>query len=663
MRENHPAFMESPGPPPDGEMGGKFRRLEGLSRRAALSLMAAVTIAGGLWALELQHYLGLAVFKEQFLAVMLGLGLVATFVAVKTHTAESRRTVPWFDWILAAASLAVTAYAAVNYRTILHDLSNTSAERWAISALALALIFEATRRLVGWALVILAAIFILYARFGDLMPGLLAVPPSRWERIAVYLYFDTNGVLGIPLDVAATTIVSFVLFGAVLKAVKGDAFITDLALIAMGRYRGGPAKVSVGASTLFGTVSGSAVSNVAVVGPITIPMMTRAGYPAHQAGAIEAVSSTGGQMMPPVMGITAFLIADYLAIPYRDVVMAALIPALLYYLAVFIQIDLEAARSGLKGLSEEAIPKARAVLSQGYAFIVPLAILIYTVMIRNWEPGLAGMAAAGAALAMGMLRPQTRPSPASLWAALIATGRTMLDMLILTAIAGVVIGTLQLSGASFNMSTILLSFAGNNIISILLVTGIVCIVLGMAMPTAVIYTMLAVLVAPALAELGVVPIAAHLFLFYMGMLSMITPPVCLATFTAASIAKSDFWRTGFSGMRFGVVAYVIPFVFPFSLGLIMQGPWINIAISTLTAVIGVFGVCWGLSGYLFRPLGWVTRVLLGLSGLAILPSPTAGITELYLNAAGFAVGGAVLIWEVLAGRRSREVEIGMPAES
>ena len=353
-----------------------------------------------------------------------------------------------------------------------------------------------------------------------------------------------TGSLVSRLDVAATTIVSFVLFGGVLKAVKGDSFITDLALVAMGRYRGGQAKVSIGASTLFGTVSGSAVSNVAVVGPITIPMMMRAGYPPHIAAAIEAVASTGGQIMPPVMGITAFLIADYLSISYGEVVLAAIIPALLYYLAIFIQVDLEAARRGLKGLPRDQIPLARQVLKAGYAFFVPLAVLIYTVMVEDWQPGLAGMAAAASALLVGMLRPSTRPTAAGLWGAVLSTGRTMIDMLVLTGIAGIVIGGLQLSGVSFNMSTILLGVAGKDILSILVITGIICIVLGMALPTAVIYTMLAVLVAPALTELGVVPIAAHLFLFYMGMLSMVTPPVCLATFAAAVDRARQFLEGG-----------------------------------------------------------------------------------------------------------------------
>jgi TRAP transporter 4TM/12TM fusion protein len=315
---------------------GKFRKLTGLSGAIGTACLAAITIVGCLWALEVHNHLGLVLFKEQFLAVMLGLGLIATFLVVKPGTRADATGVPWYDWLLALLSVVMTGYVAYHYPTLVHELSDTTPERVALGAVAIVLVAEATRRLVGNALVILAAVILLYTRFGEFLPGLLAVPSSSWERISVYTYLDTNGLLGVPLDVAATTIVSFVLFGGVLKAVKGDSFITDLALVAMGRYRGGQAKVSICASTLFGMVSGSAVSNVAVVGPITIPMMMRAGYPAHIAAAIEAVASTGGQIMPPVMGITAFLIADYLSISYGEVVLAAIVPALLYYLAIFI---------------------------------------------------------------------------------------------------------------------------------------------------------------------------------------------------------------------------------------------------------------------------------------------------------------------------------------
>ncbi|HEY6027331.1 MAG TPA: TRAP transporter fused permease subunit [Pseudolabrys sp.] len=625
--------------------------LTGAAKWAGQIAAVIPVIAASLWAADLQNTFGLLIFNEQFLAVMLAFALAACFINVRATRSINKTRVPWYDWILTALSLVACGYVVVNYGLIVHDASTINPERVAFAVLSLVLVSEATRRMIGWTLILVAVFFILYARFGDLMPGDFAVPASTWSRISVYTYLDTSGLFGLPLAVAGDTIVTFILFGAILKAVKGDTFITDLALVAMGRYRGGAAKVSIVASTLFGMVSGSAVSNVAVVGPISIPMMEKAGYPNYQAAAIEAVSSTGGQIMPPVMGITAFLMADFLAIPYSAVVMAALLPAILYYVAVFIQVDLEAGKRGLKGLPLKDLPRLAATLAKGYAFIVPLVVLIYAVMIGNWSPGKAGLAAATAALAVGLVSSRSRPSLDDLWKAMLSTGLTAMNILILTAVAGIVIGALQLAGLGFSMSSILLALAGNNVFLILVMTSIACIILGMALPTAVIYTMLAVLVAPALVQLGVDRIAAHLFIFYVGMLSMITPPVCFATFTAAAIAGADFWKTAVAGMQYGIAAFLLPFVFPFSPGLLMNGSPMEITISFVTAVLGVFGIAAALVGYLFRPLNPVLRIVLFMFGCGVMTSPYANMEMFVANVVGLAGGALIVIYEWFASRK------------
>jgi TRAP transporter 4TM/12TM fusion protein len=625
--------------------------LTGAAKWAGQIAAVIPVIAASLWAADLQNTFGLLIFNEQFLAVMLAFALAACFINVRATRSINKTRVPWYDWILTALSLVACGYVVVNYGLIVHDASTINPERVAFAVLSLVLVSEATRRMIGWTLILVAVFFILYARFGDLMPGDFAVPASTWSRISVYTYLDTSGLFGLPLAVAGDTIVTFILFGAILKAVKGDTFITDLALVAMGRYRGGAAKVSIVASTLFGMVSGSAVSNVAVVGPISIPMMEKAGYPNYQAAAIEAVSSTGGQIMPPVMGITAFLMADFLAIPYSAVVMAALLPAILYYVAVFIQVDLEAGNRGLKGLPLKDLPRLAATLAKGYAFIVPLVVFIYAVMIGNWSPGKAGLAAATAALAVGLVSSRSRPSLDDLWKAMLSTGLTAMNILILTAVAGIVIGALQLAGLGFSMSSILLALAGNNVFLILVMTSIACIILGMALPTAVIYTMLAVLVAPALVQLGVDRIAAHLFIFYVGMLSMITPPVCFATFTAAAIAGADFWKTAVAGMQYGIAAFLLPFVFPFSPGLLMNGSPMEITISFVTAVLGVFGIAAALVGYLFRPLNPVLRIVLFMFGCGVMTSPYANMEMFVANVVGLAGGALIVIYEWFASRK------------
>ncbi|OGL11893.1 MAG: hypothetical protein A3I17_08625 [Candidatus Rokubacteria bacterium RIFCSPLOWO2_02_FULL_72_37] len=621
---------------------GRFRTLSGTPRAVEQGLLALLTAAGALWVLEAHTWLPRAVFKEQYLGLFLALALGAAFIATRAGRRAPLDRVPWYDWALAAGGLAVGLYVGVLYPTIAYQLGVLTWDKVTFGALAVLLVLEATRRLVGWVMVGLGAVFILYAKLAYLLPGLLEAKSTTWSRIVVYLYLDTNGLLGLPVAVTATVVVTFILFGQVLYACGGDRFLTDIAMVVMGRFRGGPAKVSVGASSLFGTVSGSAVSNVVVDGPITIPMMKRAGYAPHLASAIEAVASTGGQLMPPVMGVAAFLIAEFLAVPYGDVAVAAVIPALLYYLALFVQVDLEAAKHGLTGLARAELPRAGAVFRSGSGFLVPIAVLFYTLMIDNWEPGKAGMSAVVATVIVGALRRTERLTLARLLGAMVETGRILLDIAAITAVAGLVIGALQLSGLGFKFSALLVNMAGGSSLALLALSAIVCIVLGMGMPTAVVYVMLAVLVGPALVQLGIPPLGAHLFLFYFGMLSMITPPVCLATFAAASIGGADFMKTGWAGMRLGIVAYVVPFLFAYHPALLMQGSVVDVGLAVATAVIGVALLSVACVGYLFRPMGWGRRAGFGLAGLLLLPPPSSA-WWLLANVVGLGLGLLVML--------------------
>ena len=616
---------------------GKFRSLTGLARALEGFLLCALAVAGAAWAGELHIQLGLVVFKEQYLGLVLALALPAVFIGVKARQGEPGNRVPWYDWLLVLGGATAGGYVLFRYPAIAQQLGVLSPDKVWLGALAVALVLEATRRLVGWSLVILGGVFILYAKFAYLLPGALYAKGSSWERIASYLYLDASGLLGLPLTVAAEIVVAFILFGQALYAVGGDKFLTDLALTAMGRFRGGSAKVAVVSSSLFGTVSGSAVSNVVIDGAITIPMMKRTGYPSHLAAATEAVASTGGQIMPPVMGVAAFLIAEFLNIPYGEVALAAVIPACLYYLALFVQVDLEAAKHGLTGLPRSELPRLAPVMRRGWVFIVPLAVLIYTLMIAGWEAGKSGMAAVIATFAVGFIQKETRPSLRALLKAFEETGRTLLEIIVISGIAGFVIGTLQLSGLAFKMSMILTSLAGGNPLLLLVLTALVCIVLGMGMPTTVVYIMLAVLVGPTLVQLGVEPLGAHLFLFYFGMLSMITPPVCLATYAAASLARADFWRTGWAGMRLGIVAYVVPFIFVFHPAMLFKGAPVDIALAAASAAVGVILMGIGLAGFLFRRLGWFARATVTFAGLLLIPPPD-GLFWAAANVVGLLLG-------------------------
>jgi TRAP transporter 4TM/12TM fusion protein len=627
----------------------KFRALDDAARVVERVVLIAVTVVGACWALGLQYQLPFALFNEQYLGLFLGLGLAGSFIVVKAYPAAPHDRVPGYDWLAAAAGLGVGLYIAIIYPSISYSLSSTSWDRLLPATIALALILEATRRIAGWALMWIALACVLYAKFGWLLPGLLYAKGSSWSRIAVYLYLDSSGVLGIPLAVTASIVVAYIFFGQALTAVRGDSFLTDVAMALMGRYRGGSAKMAVVSSSLYGTVSGSAVANVVVDGAITIPMMKRTGYPPHVAAAIEAVSSNGGQIMPPVMGAAAFLIAEYLSIPYGQVALAAALPAILYYLALFVQIDLEAAKLGLTGLPRADLPRLRDVMRRGWVFLVPLGVLMYTLMIGDWEAGKAGMLAVAATLLVGCLQKETRPSWRAVMDAIEGTGRTMLDLIAITTLAGIVIGAFQLSGLTSKLPIVLTSAAGGNVFLLLVLTALVSILLGMSLPTTVVYVTLAVLIGPALTQLGIVPLAAHLFLFYFGMLSLITPPDCLATYTAAAIAKADFWKTGWTGMRLGIVAYVVPFVFVFHPELIGVGTPAGVVVTMLTASIGVVLLGIGCAGYLFRPLSWAKRAWAWAAAALLMMPPLEWLPPVVADAIGLAAGLALLGWE----RRAR----------
>jgi TRAP transporter 4TM/12TM fusion protein len=645
------------------EVIAKFRSLEGVDRAIERGLLLALTGVGGLWATQVHHHLPFAFFNEQYLGVFLGLGLAPVFLCTRASARAPQTRVPWYDWLLAAAALTVGGYIALLYPTIAYTLGIITWDKLVLAIVAIVLALEAVRRLAGWALMWIAVACVLYAKFAWLFPGLLNARGSSWQRIAVYLYLDTNGILGVPLAVTATIVVAYIFFGQALYAVRGDKFLTDIAMIAMGRYRGGAAKMSVLSSSLYGTVSGSAVANVVVDGAITIPMMKRSGYPPHLAAAIEAVSSNGGQIMPPVMGAAAFLMAEYLSIPYGEVALAAAIPACLYYLALLAQVDLEAAKLGLAGVPRSEVPRLWPVMRRGWVFLVPLGVLVWALIISNWEAGKAGMLAVAVTFAVGMLQTETRPGWRDVLNALESTGRTMLDLIAITALAGIVIGSFQLSGLTSKLPLMLTSAAAGNLFVLLVLTAIVSILLGMSLPTTVVYITLAVLVGPALAQMGVHPLAAHLFLFYFGMLSLITPPDCLATYAAAAIAQSDFWRTGWTGMRLGIVAYVVPFVFVFHPALIGKGTWPDIVGSILTAAAGVILMSIGCVGFFTRPLSWARRLWAFVAaGFFIMP-PVPGLPALAADGLGVILGGLFIASEWTAVPRPVAVPLSVEKSS
>ena len=613
---------------------------------------AALPVLGGVWVMDVPARLGLVVFTEQMLAIMLGLAIALVFLNVAADRGKRDR-LPWYDAIAAAVGLATLSHVANDYPRLMVEVSSRSTETLIIGAVVVVLVLEGLRRTTGYTLLTIVILFVFYALVADRIPGALQGQGIEPDKLLIYLALDTNAALSIPMSVGSTVVLMFILMGQLLFATGGGQCFTDIAMALMGRRRGGAAKVAVVASAMFGSISGTAVSNVASTGIVTIPLMQRSGYRAAQAGAIEAVASTGGQIMPPIMGAAAFLMAELIEISYTDVLVAAVVPALLYYLAVFVQVDLIAAREKIAVVDRD-FPSIWEVLRGGWHFLLPFAVLLYALFELLVEPEVAALYAAAAIVIAGPLLGYRgrRPPLKDIVAALPRTGLVMIELFMILGAAGFVIGILNVTGLSFALTLLLVQLGGDSLIVLLVISAGVCILLGMGMPTLGVYILLATLVAPAIVEAGVPDLSAHMFIFYFGMMSMITPPVALAAFAAATIARSDPMDTGWLAMKLGWVAYVVPFLFVASPPMLMIGDSVSVVVSFVEATIGVFYVTVALVGYFARPLGAAIRIVAALAGLALFAATAMPwIVSLGVGAAGAALGALVLAFSARAGRR------------
>ncbi|HEX6317817.1 MAG TPA: TRAP transporter fused permease subunit [Burkholderiales bacterium] len=618
-----------------------------MTRWVTALLAIALTLGAVAWSLGIYQILDLSLYEEQFAAAMLSACMALTFLHLPARRNAPRPRAPWYDWLAAAAGAAAAGYIAVQYASIVDLILLGPTDAVIAGSVLFLLLLEALRRATGIALPVIIVVFVLYALFADLMPGRMEGRATGWQNLISYLSFDINAMLGVPIKIGTTIVVTFILFGSLLTVTGGSRFFTELALLGMGRFRGGSAKIAVAASALFGSISGSAVANVVATGVVTIPMIKKSGYSAHQAGAIEAVASTGGQLMPPVMGAAAFLMAEFLQIPYSEVVLAALVPALLYYAALFIQADLEAARRGITRVPQEDIPRARDVLP-GVHFLLPFVVLIVGLFSFNIQPETAVLAAAVVLIAGALVfgyRGQ-RPRIRDMLDAFRTTGVGVIEIILITAGAGFVIGVLSISGLGFNLTLALVQIGAGSLFVLLLLAALVCIVLGMGLPTAGVYVLLAALVAPALVEVGVKPIAAHMYVMYFGMMSMITPPVAIAAFAAASIARADAMRTGWEACRFGWSAYVVPFLFVLSPTLLLIGPADAVALAIVTATLGIWLVSIGMIGFFMRPLGAGLRAAFMASGLLALIPAGAFPGAVWTDILGATLGALLMAREV-----------------
>lgn len=599
--------------------------------------------------------LGYAIYTEQALAGILACALGIIYTRYPATRGAERARVPWYDLVLAAAGASVGFYLALTYGGLAEDFFYRRTEAFALGIVLVPLTIEALRRTAGPGLTCIVLVFILYALFGNHIPGSLQARAQSVYNLASYVAVDPVAMFGLPMTIVCMVVVAYVFLGQLLLKTGGSEWFTDIATSLMGGTRGGAAKIAVLASGLFGSISGSAVSNVVSTGVITIPLMRQSGYEAKVAGAFEAVASTGGQIMPPIMGAAAFLMAEFLQITYVEVVIASIIPALLYYVAVFVYADLEAARKNIAPVPADQIRPLLRVISEGWYFLLPFAVLIYALFGLNRTPEEAALWAAGTIVAVNWIfgYKGKRIGPKAILESVRDTGNTAVDIVVIGAMAGILIGIIEVTGLGFGLTFILVQFGEGNLPGLLALTAMICVVLGMGMPTTAVYLLVATLAAPPLIQLGINPLAAHMFVFYFGIVSLITPPVAVAAYVAASLAKSGAMETAVASVRIGWTALVVPVMFVMSPNLIMQGETVNVAIAFVTAILGVWIATVGLLGYFMRPLTIFARLGFVVAGICLLiPSQSFDSAILFEIGAG-ALAALLISIELLAKRRLR----------
>jgi len=614
---------------------GNFLARTGFMKTVAVGL----AVCGALF-----HIAGLNIYPVDPLilrACFLFVTLVIAFVEWPATKKQADRVQP-LDFILILLSLAASAYTVYEYEGIIERAGVLPTTMDVVMGLImLIVILEMARRTMGPALPILGAFLFCYALWGRYFPGMLKHPGFSLERTVSFVY-SIDGIYGIPVAVTVTYVFVFVMFGCFMEACGGGKVLMDLAMSIAGRFKGGAAKIAVVASSFFGSLNGSPVANVTATGTFTIPLMKKNGYNPGFAGAVEATASTGGQILPPIMGASAFIMMEILGKPYAAIAKAAIIPALLYYVSVFWMVDLEAGRIGLRGLSREEVPRLWTVLKQGGYLLMPIFILIYMLIVVQVSPLRAGLWGTASCLVFSSFKKESRFNLRMIIAALYTTMRGSVMVMAACAVAGCIVAILGLSGLGLNMANIIISYSRGILPLTLILATIVTMILGVGMPTTGAYIIGATIIAPALIKLNVLPLAAHLFVLYFANLSNITPPVALAGYAAAGIAGSNPLEVGIKAFKLGLAGFLVPFAWVFGPQLIMQGNPSIIIISVLSALVGVMSLGVSVQGFLWKwHITWFPRGLLAAAAIMLV------IPEIVTDAiaAGLILFATLLIWK------------------
>jgi len=632
---------------------GRYRTLTGPLRWIFI-LFSVAGIFVAVYQLYHLSFLGVMV-GDAYYYLLIALFLPLLFLIAPLKKSLVHQKVPWYDLLFAVLSFIGPLYLFLNAYKIVQDGWEIvpPIQTYILGLILMIMVLEAARRAGGLSFAMICLFFTTYALYAQHMPGLLEGYGCDLRRLVGFFTMGTEGVTGLPMKVVGNILIGYMVFAVALQATGGGKFFLDLATAMFGHLRGGPAKMSIVASGFFGSISGSSISNVLTTGAMTIPAMKRTGYPPHYAGAIEAAASTGGVLMPPIMGVTAFVMAEFLAVPYSTVCIAAIVPSLLYFGGLFLQIDAYAAKADLKGLPKEELPSIRASIAEGWFYMAGMIFLIWALLYLHWET-LAPFWASLILLVACNLRRETRLTWKKLVDFIESVGKVLTELVALLCAIGSIIGALSLTGVAHSFSSEIIALAGGNVALLLILGAFTSFILGMGMTITACYVFLALILAPALVKSGLYPLSVHLFIMYWGMASYITPPVALSAFAGAGLAGSDPMKTAFKSMQFGFVKYFIPFFFVLNPAILLHGPAWDIGTSFVLVCGSVVSVSYSLEGYLpwfgIAPL-WL-RAALFLGGLC-LGLPWWGVRG---------IGLVVIAVSLAAGFICRPAKDGIPAQ-
>ena len=604
-----------------------FRRVEEIEKEdnnrletVEKVLVSVLGTIGVLWTI-FQIYTGFFGLLPAVLqrATTMGFALVLTFLGFSAKRKGGKKDgIPFYDWILAALSVAIVAYLFVNYKELVMRGGSPLTMDVVMGVIAILLVIEAARRVVGLPLVIVALCFLVYTFLGPYLPGMLGHRGYGIDRVASQLYITLEGILSTPMSAATTFVFAFIVFGCFQEATGGAKQFIDLAFSLTGKYVGGPAKTAVVASGLLGTISGSSLANVVTTGTFTIPLMKKTGYKASFAGGVEASSSSAGQIMPPVMGAAAFIMAETTGIPYLRICGAAAIPAMLYYLAVFLSFDLEARRLGLKGLPKEAIPKFLPTLAKNAPLLIPLVSII-VLMFMGFSPLRAALVSTLVMFIVSCFSKQTRLTPLGFIEALKKSAYNAISVTVACAVCGIITGVITLTGLGLKLSDLILAASGGVLLPTMFLTMIASIILGMGLPTTAKYIVLAAIAAPAMTRLGVPLVGAHLFILYFGVIAELTPPVALTSYAGAAVAKAPGMETALQGLRISIAAFFIPFMFVLYPSLIFENAsTVGMITGLISSLLGVICLAAAAIGYMFGQLKMWKRGILFMAVIMLM---------------------------------------------